>query len=163
MTMFLRSWKDAAIAMLTILLAISWAIKSSETRRADKRGARAAEEAEAHRQTQAAFRQARKIAKAEDAMHAARVERDQWKISREVQTDYAKKLIDLRNRYDALRLREQAPANSGSGGSPTMPGIPDTPRRTDDTALKDGFLASEIALRLKGLQDWVRGQQSVPR
>lgn len=104
------------------------------------------------------------LAQAQDAAHAAQDKAARTQITMEVQSSYAKETADLRRRYDALlRLRAGAAiASAGGGGNQAVPDVPGTTPGVDDPALEDGLLASEIALRLKALQEWVRAQQEVP-
>jgi hypothetical protein len=78
-------------------------------------------------------------------------------------SDHRKELDDLRRRYDALlRLRAgKATAVASGGGNSAVPAVPGAAPGADDPALQDGLLASEIALRLKALQEWVRAQEGM--
>lgn len=113
--------------------------------------------------TEANYRAASEAARKADRENKLRVEAEQSRINMEVSSDHKKQLADLRARYDALRLRLASGVNTGSPGAEAVPGVPDTTCRADDFSLEDRFLASEQALRLKGLQDWIRSQQAVPR
>uniref|UniRef100_UPI003FA6F632 hypothetical protein n=1 Tax=Sphingomonas sp. TaxID=28214 RepID=UPI003FA6F632 len=86
-------------------------------------------------------------------------------ISMEKASDHRKELDDLRRRYDALlRLRAGAAATAAGGGDrAAVPNVPGATPGIDDPALQDGLLASEIALRLKALQEWVNAQAAVER
>lgn len=118
---------------------------------------------------------ARVKAKAEEisrrfADYSRRVEADQNRVSQEVSRDYQIRLAELRAYYDRL-LRERANgAGSGRpGATPGLPRLPDAPGGTDGAAGADGLslaerlLASEQALRLQFLQQWVREQAAVVR
>lgn len=144
--------------------------KAGETRRADKWQASAREEAAAHALTKVNIEAGTAKAKADDAANALRVERDQNKVSEEVSSDLQAQLADLRRRYDALRLRAgTASTNSSGGGSEAVPSLPNAPGGNDGSTCQaglpseDALTASEQALRLKALQDWVRGQGRVER
>ena len=168
--MLLRFWREGAMAVLALMLGLALLAKAGEARRADKWQARARAEIAAHTLTIANVRAAAEKARADDAAHARRVERDQSKVSEEVSRDYQEQLLALRRRYDALRVRlGKTPANPGGAGSAPVPCVPGSSGRSDGAACQDGLpaenalIASEIALRLKALQDWVTGQLGVER
>jgi hypothetical protein len=82
------------------------------------------------------------LARAEDAAHAARVEREQADISKEVTNDYQKQLADLRRRYDALRLQPGgAAADPGGRGDAAVSGLSNSARGADGAAGQDEFSA----------------------
>lgn len=158
----LQFWREGIIAFLALLLVL----QKGETRHFRKlyegeKAARIQEQAEVRAKT--------KLAQAQDAAHAAKVERDQVQISQEIASDYQKQLSDLRARYDALRVRGTAKANPGSGRDKAVPGVPDTTSGVDGSpgenglSAEDALIASEIALRYKGLREWVLGQMRVER
>lgn len=118
---------------------------------------------------------ARAKAKASDQANVIRVERTQTQVNEETSNDYQKKLADLRRRADALRLRRPATAaNPGGGGKPRVSGVPDAAGGPDGASGENGFpdgrldaadalIASEQALRLQALQEWVRRQAAIDR
>ena len=166
----LRLWREGAIGALLIALALLW-IGKGMTERQNVRLKSELGQAEALIEQERALARSRAAqAKAEDQAHAARVERDQDRVSKEVSNDYQIQLGDLRRRYDALRLHAAAPAaDPDGGGAQTMPPISVAARGADGAAgedrlpAADALIASEQALRLKALQDWVRGQEAVER
>ena len=166
----LRFWREGVVALLVLACA------AQELRvrglKSDLRLSRqqVSDEKAAHRLTIANVRAAAEKARADDAAHARRVERDQTNVSEEVSRDYQDQLVDLRRRYNALRLRlGKAPADPGGAGGAAVPGLSGSSARSDGAAGQDGLpaedalAASEIALRLKALQLWVTGQLSVER
>ena len=165
-----RFWREAMVALLLLACAAQElrvrALKSDlEASRQQVRDAK-----EAHKLTIANVRAAAEKARADDAAHARRIERDQHRISKEVSSDYQDQLVDLRRRYHALRLRlGKADADPGGAGGAAMPGFSGPSPGSDGAAgqdrlpAEDALAASEIALRLKALQDWVTGQLGVER
>jgi hypothetical protein len=168
--MLLRFWREGVMVALVLALGLALLAKAGESRRADKWQARARAEIAAHKLTIAHVRAAAEKARADDAAHARRVERDQSKVSEEVSRDYQKDLADLRRRYDALRVRlGKTQANPGGTGSAPLPCLPGAAGGPDGAACQEGLpsedalIASEIALRLEALQRWVTGQLGVER
>jgi len=168
--MLLRFWREGIIALLVLACAAQLlrvrGLKSDlqESRQHTR------DEKAAHKLTIANVMAAAEKARADDAAHARRVERDQTNVSEEVSRDYQEQLVDLRRRYDALRVRPgKTAADPGGAAGETMPGLPGSSARSDGAAGQDGLLAedalaaSEIALRLKALQDWIAGQLGVER
>ena len=106
-------------------------------------------------------------ARADDLSNARRVETDQQKVTTNVSTDYQRELAGLRARYD--RLRTTTTADSGSGGTAGVSGLPgaasgpDAAPAQDRLPVADALIASEQALQLGALIEWVRGQSEVPR
>lgn len=116
------------------------------------------------------MRRARAEAAALDAENINRVRDAQDAITKEIVDDYEDRIADARRRADALRLQldTQARADLGSGGNAPMPGIPDAAARTDEAAGEGGLsvaerlIATETALRLIALQDWVNRRAPLP-
>lgn len=166
----LRLWREGAIGALLIALALLW-IGKGMTERQNARLKSELNRAEALIEQEHALARGRTAqAKAEDQAHAARVERDQDHVSKEVSNDYQIQLGDLRRRYDALRLHAAASTPNPDGrGAKAVPPIPVAAGSADGAPGEDGLpdadalIASEQALRLKALQDWVRGQEAVER
>ncbi len=109
------------------------------------------------------------LARISDAANKARVERDQIQVTQEISSDYQNDLAALRRRYDERVRAAAAKANPGGSGIPAVPGVPGTAAGPDGSApeaglpLADALIASEQAVQLKALQEWVRGQAAVPR
>jgi len=168
--MLLRFWREAIIALL--VLACGAQLLRVRGLKSDLQEARqqTRDEKAAHTLTIANVRAAAEKARADDAAHARRVERDQNNVSTEVSRDYQEQLVDLRRRYHALRMRlGKTPADPGGAGVEAVPGLPGSAARPDGAAGQDGLpaedalTASEIALRLQALQDWITGQLGVER
>ena len=168
--MLLRFWREGLAALLLLGCGVQElrvrGLKSDlqESRREVR------DEKAAHKLTIANVRAAAEKARADDAAHARRVERDQNSVSEEVSRDYQDQLVDLRRRYHALRVRlGKTPANPGGAGGEAVPGLPGSSPGPDGAAGQDGLpaedalIASEIALRLKALQEWMNGQLQVER
>ena len=165
-----RFWREGMVALLILACgAQELRVRGLKNHlQASRQQARA--EKAAHELTIANVRAAAEKARADDAAHARRVERHQNHVSEEVSRDYQDQLVDLRRRYDALRVRlGKAPANPGGAGVAAVPGLSDSSAGSDGAAGQDGLpaeealAASEIALRLKALQEWVTGQLGVER
>jgi hypothetical protein len=166
-----RFWRQGVIGALLLAIAALWIGKAVVERQNGRLKAALAEANQMIEQERAEVRAKTALARALDAERAARVERDQAQISKEVQSDYQAKLDDLRRRHDALRMRQsgQAAADRGGGGTAPMPGLSGAAGGADGAADEDrlpgedALIASEQALRLQALQDWVKGQQAVER
>jgi hypothetical protein len=132
-------------------------------------------EQEAHRRTIADYRRAAELARAKDQANAARVERDQSIISKEVSNDYQARLAGLRARYDALRLRRGAAtarSDPGAGGAAHLPQTPASARGAAQATGEEGLppdaaeldwrlICSSQAEQLDALIDWVERQKAV--
>ncbi len=163
-------WREGIIALLVLAcgaqeLRVRGMKSDLQESRQQTRGEKAA-----HKLTIANVRAAAEKARADDAAHARRVERNQNNVSEEVSRDYQEQLVDLRRRYHALRVRlGKTPANPGGAGGEAVPGLPGSSTGSDGAAgqnglpAEDAFTASEIASRLKALQGWIRGQLGVER
>ena len=131
-----------------------------------------AAEQQAHQATVANFRAASAKAQADATANAKRVLTDQQRITQEVSSDYQKQLADVRARADALRVQLYAKAHPGNpnpgrasevsaaagrpDGSAPQAGLP-----AQDWSLEDRVIATEQALQLAALQEWVRKQAGV--
>ena len=160
-----------AIALLVGHFQLS-AAKRSLT---DANHALAAEKA-AHAQTVANFRLATEQAQRAAEANAKRVLTEQQRISEGVSHDYQAQLVDVRARADALRVRLAKaagdPGRAGAGDASEIPGAAGGP---DDAAAKAGLpapgaegwslddrvIATEQALQLEALQEWVRQQSQI--
>lgn len=157
-------WREALFVIFVIPLAFMvW-----------MRGEQLDSEKAAHKLAKAAFKQqvsdyraAYDKARA-DAVEAARkVETEQERITHEVSADYQARLADVRARYS--RLLAEANADSSHAGKTDLPGVPDSTGGPDDPAAHCGFslktrlVASEQAIQLQALQNWLRGQVAVER
>lgn len=142
-----------------------------ETRKANERSAAWEalfhKEQSAFRETVANVRRATAQAKADDAAHALKVEREQVNRTEERSNEYQTRLADLRRRYDALRVQQRpAPVRlssaSGSGTAP-VPRVPDSTGGPDAAPEVDPFACEANTLQLEELQRWIRDQQAIPR
>lgn len=177
MTIFalgVKHWRPIAgglgLATLLLLLASARADSRHWQKEAERYAGLYRSERLAHQGTIANYRRAAELARARDAANAARVERDQTVITKEVAHDYAEKLAALRSRYDALRLRGQggaAAADPGAGGIAPVPqagpgaGGVAAPADQAGLSLDDRFLCSAQAEQLDALITWVERQQAV--
>lgn len=117
----------------------------------------------AHAQTQANFRKAQEEAEAKQKANLARVAKAQEDITDETVTDYRARLADLHARYDRLRTQ----GNRSTTGNADMPAVSDTASRVDEAPGENGLpaadalIASEQALQLDALINWVEAQSKV--
>lgn len=178
MIAIVRLWRESLIGLLAIALGVAWLSRGvTEQRAAMLRTQLAATQLQLEHERES-VRHATALARALDAANAARAERDQAEVSQEVNNAYLTELADLRRRYDALRMRSGATrGDPGGGGSTPVRRFSDAASRVDDAAPKaglppadrpglpqpDALIASEQALRLRALQEWVRVQSQVTR
>ena len=167
---FVRMWREGIIGALAIAMGLALVGKAAAERKAQALETRLASLARTLAQEREAVRAQTARARAEDAAHAARVERDQMRVSQEKADEYQVQLAELRRRYDALRLRAAAVATDPGGGrGETMPRLPPASESVDGAARDHGFprherlIASEQALRLHMLQEWIRAQTGLSR
>lgn len=160
------SWlRGARVAIsIAIVVGLVAALLLTRATLAGVKGKLAAEQA-AHQLTVAGYRKAAAEAAAQDRANALRVEREQKEITDAVSTDYQAKLAALRVRYDSMLAK--APANPRGGGIARVPETSPAAGRPDAAAADHGFsldarlIASEQALQLQALQEWVRQQAAV--
>jgi hypothetical protein len=108
-------------------------------------------------------------AKAADAAHAAAVLAQQKSISERTVDDYKAQIAAVRERAARIvRSGSNAPAtNSSSGGNPRVPSSSQGAGRTDGATPEDrlsdsdALIATEQAIQLQALQQWVREQEGV--
>lgn len=126
-----------------------------------------AEEA-AFARTVADYRAAANAARAADRAAADRVAAEQRQINERIVHDYETRLASARDR--ARRLQRPAGVAAGNpcaGGDPSMPGLAAAPCGAGQTASEDrlsaadALLATEQAIQLDELIQWVRAQGSV--
>lgn len=157
-------WKEIAVGGVVLALAFMVWMRGE---RIDTLEASLDAERARYEQQVSDYRAAYNKARA-DALTAARqVETEQERITHEVSADYQARLADVRARYS--RLLAEAKANPGHGGEADLSGVPDTAGRAYEGPAYCGFsldarlVASEQALQLQALQDWLRGQVAVER
>lgn len=159
-----RYWREALFIAVVIPLAFGFWL----------RGERLDAEKAAHKLTRAAFEQqvsdyraAYDKARADALTAARKVETEQERITHEVSADYQARLADVRARYS--RLLAEANADSRDAEKTDLPGVPDASSGANDPAAYCGFsletrlVASEQAIQLQALQDWLRGQVGIAR
>lgn len=125
-------------------------------------------EASAHQKTAGSY-QAAALARADaDARNIARVRAEQKAISERSLHDFQSRLADARAAADRLRRGAvQAPADPGGAGSPSVPAAGAAAGRADGAAAQDGFpladrlIATEQAIQLQALIDWIASQARI--
>lgn len=132
-----------------------------------------ADERAAHLGTVNAFLAASKKAQKDAEANAQRVAREQETITDAITSDYRSDLAALRARFDRLRAGA-TPTDPGRADAAGLPRLPDPAGRADAPAgqdrlpaarglsLNDALIASEQALQLQALIDWVNAQAAVP-
>lgn len=106
-------------------------------------------------------------AQASDLAHARDIDAARARVSNEVSHDYQTRLAAVRARYERLRATPEGPADCRD--STDMSGLPDAPGRPDAAAAGDRFpcsqalTATEQAMQLEALQNWLSEQQKVAR
>lgn len=124
----------------------------------------------AHAGTIAAFLEATAQAQRDAEANAARVQREQEIITDEVSRDYQVRLADLRLRFERLQS-DAARADPGRSDPAHLPGLsgaagrahaaPPGDRLPAALSLEAALIASEQALQLAALIEWVERQQGV--
>lgn len=156
-----RFWPAIPILALGVMF-LMW--RGAE-READRYEALAASERAAHAQTVTNYRLAAKAAQEAAQANVERVEAEQERITANVTESYRALVADARNRYRLLA--STAAANSGSADATHLPSTGTTPSGTDGAAAHSGLpadaalIATEQALQLLALQEWVRQQAGV--
>lgn len=130
-------------------------------------------EAAAHLGTVNAFLAASRQAQAEAEANVVRVEREQEIITDEVVSNHRSDLAALRQRFDRLRARNAAAVDPGNADQAGLPVFPAAPGGADAApgedrlspagwlTAEDALIASEQALQLDALIDWIEGQAAV--
>lgn len=172
-------WRAVALAALA---ALTWQTVRIEGfllvpgLKADLTAARAATESEAaaHRGTKDTYRLAQQEAARLEGMRLMRVQAQQQEITDHVRQDLSERLAAARARYDALlraeRLRGPSPGAGAEGEASgiAVPGVSGAAGRADEAAcaaglsLPERWHATEQALQLDGLIDWLSDQLRVP-
>lgn len=130
----------------------------------------------AHARTILSYRRAASRAAEEDAANKRHVQTEQTRISQEVANDFETKLADARARAAGLaeQLRDRASRTDPGGGTAApVPSVPAAAGRAAQTseqdrlsaagefALAERLTATEQALQLDSLIDWVERQAAV--
>lgn len=118
-------------------------------------------------QTVANYRAAADAARQGDLANAARVRAEQSAIDEETNDAFEKRLADARARAGRLRVGAPAAANTRAGGATRMSGLSAAAGRADQAAGADGLppadalTATEQAIQLDALIQWVKRQHAV--
>jgi hypothetical protein len=166
-------WRNLALAIVVPALLWSQLVTVPGLRAdlAETEASLAAEQA-AHLGTVNAFLAASKQAQKEAEANAQRVAREQETITDAITSDYRSDLAALRARFDRLRAGT-ARTDPGRADAAGLSGLPDPAGRADaptgedrlpatgGLALDDALIASEQALQLQALIDWVNAQSAV--
>jgi hypothetical protein len=162
---FLRTyWKEIAVGGIVLALALGFWMRGQ---RIDTLEARLVAEKARYEQQVSDYRAAYNKARADALAAARKVETEQERITHEVSADYQARLADVRARYS--RLLAEANADSRDAGEADLPGVSDATGGPDDgpaycgLSLETRLVASEQALQLQALQDWLWGQVAVER
>jgi hypothetical protein len=167
-------WRNLAFAIfLPLLLWTGWiTIPGLRADLADTKASLVAEQA-AHLGTVNAFLAASKQAQAEAEANVARVTAEQEHITDATLASYRADLGALRARFDRLRQQSRAPVHPGHADPAGLPGLPgaaggiagapaqDRLPAAPALSLDDALIASEQALQLQALIDWVAAQSAV--
>ena len=118
--------------------------------------------------TVAGYRAAADLARAADKANADRVVAEQRVINERTSNDLEARLADARARYDRLRGENSiAATDPGRRASTTVPGLPHAARVAAETSGQDrlpgadALIATEQAIQLDELINWVRAQAKV--
>lgn len=172
-------WRAVALAALA---AFTWQTVRIEGflvvpgLKADLSAARAATESEAaaHRRTKDTYRLAQQEAARLEGMRLMRVQAQQQEITDHVRQDLSERLAAARARYDALAdadgLRGPSRGTGADGAAEglAVPGAPVAAGRAYEAAcaaglsLPERWHATEQALQLDALIDWLSDQLRVP-
>lgn len=127
----------------------------------------AAEQA-AHLATVATYRAAAEQARAADAANVARVQSEQARINERTSHDFQSRIAAARARSGQLRRQaEGAASNPGGGRAAPVPALPAAAGGLAQAAGENGLpatdqlIATEQAIQLDALIDWVRRQHGV--
>ena len=164
-------WPAAVIALL-LVLALTWHGKAVVT---DQRDAAIAQtkvqlaktkvQVAHHRETKRRYKAAQRAAQDAETARLIRVKAQQETINAHASQDYARRLADLRARFDGLRGRAGAGAGGARGGL-AVSGVPAAPGGADGAAedgfsLAERFLASQQGIQLDELISWIERQHAV--
>ncbi|MFD0848225.1 hypothetical protein [Sphingosinicella xenopeptidilytica] len=162
--LIVRHWREIAVGgVLLTLAAVCW----YRGERIDTLEAKLAAEQSRYEQQVSDYRAAYQTAVANAHAAARFVEVQQERITHEVSADYQARLADVRARYQ--RLLAEAKADSRDAGTPDLPGVSDATCRVNagptycGLSLEARLVATEQALQLDALQNWIRKQVAVER
>lgn len=156
-----RRWKLFGVGLLILAIGLqTWRLSNAREALEDERTA--------HAQFRSDVEKASAEARRRNAEQVLRIERDQDTITQEVSRDYQDRIAELNRRIAALRLRPST-GNQGSARNPEAGPVPESPGGADDPAQDSGLsteeriIATEQAIQLDALQQWIRRQQGVNR
>lgn len=182
----LADWRNGPLVLVTLALlahifVIDPALRERLASATDKL-AEATEgwrlERQAHRQTVINHRNAAAEAQRQAVANVARVEAEQAAITQEIVDDYQVRLASARARFDQLRRDPTTRADPGRAGPAGLPGTSGTTGGADGATApaglpaapgsvatwltpEDALIATEQALQLDALIDWVEAQSQV--
>ncbi len=145
-------------ALIISLVAVAWLWRANNGLHARVKAERAA-----HVQTIVNYRVAQKKAEAAQSANLVRVADEQDAISERISDDFETRLADARARYQRLLAQGNRSA-SGSAGLPATsegPGEPVEASGQDGLSLADRLIATEQAIQLGSLIQWVNEQSAV--
>jgi hypothetical protein len=165
-------WQGAAGIAACLGLILLLALQKGETRRWRNESARQERLHEAartaHAETIANYRAASAAARAADRANADRVAAEQRAITERTVHDFETRLADARARAQRLHVEARSAAADPRGsGAPAMPGLSASAEGIAEAAAQDGLsrpdalIATEQAIQLDALIEWVRLQHGV--
>lgn len=173
----MEDWRNGPLLVLAVVVAVVALFTLPALRdQRDLAVAAAAAEKEAHRLTVEGFRTATRIAQQQAKDNVTRVKTEQAVITKEITDDFEKRIAAARARAGELeRLRAGAGrADPGSAAAAGVPGLPAAAAATDEApgqaglspasaelSLADALIATEQAIQLDALIDWVEAQSGV--
>lgn len=157
---------------ISLALAILLLVQKGETRHWKGESGRFeqlyAQEQSALVGTVANYRAAADAARADDQANAERVTAEQRTINERTEHDYEARLAAARAAAERLRVESAAaPADPGIGRKAGVPSVANAPGTADEAAGKDrlpqsdALLATEQAIQLDELIDWVKAQSGI--
>ncbi len=161
-----RWWPVILAAMLAAYIAILHGEIRHWKKVAANETALARQAQSALKTTVASYRAAAAAATKADADNKARVEAAQAKTTKEVSSEYQAKIAALRAAYARSLQHPATPAHSSGPGSEAVPNLPDASARTDGPPAPSAdaaFNCSANSVQLQALQDWLKGEEAIPR
>lgn len=169
----LSDWRNMALSGFGVALGwlLLFTVPGLRADLAETEASLVAEQA-SHLGTVNAFLAASEQAQKDAEANAQRVAREQETITDAITADYRADLAALRGRFERMR-RRAARTDPGNAGAAGLPGIPDAAGRADaapgedrlpaagSLSLPDALIASEQALQLQALIDWIEAQSAV--
>ena len=162
--LLLRYWQLVLGALVATTLVVLLTVRTHQ--RDDARDELKATQA-ALSETIGNYKLAAEQASRSQAQNIARVQAEQQSITEKVSHDYQAQLADARARADALRVRLASSTHSSGAheaGVPqasTAPSGPDAAPAQNGFSVEDRLIATEQAIQLQALQQWVREQAAV--